>query len=159
MLSPILYRERRPSLWEDVSSLHSQLDRLFGLAGGTTASSEDLGSAWWPAVDVFEQQNELVVETELPGLTAADVEVNVENGVLTISGEKRREVREGRDESAHSYYERRYGRFQRSFTLPKTVDADKVRAEFADGVLTVALPKADAAKPRRIPVKAGRRDT
>ena len=87
-----------------------------------------------------------------PGLFAKHW--SVENGVLSITGEKRAEVREGEEGGDFHLVERRYGRFERRFTLPRSVDAEKVSAEFRDGLLTVTLPKAEAAKPRRIEVKA-----
>ena len=100
--------------------------------------------------------DELTLQAELPGLAAEDVGVGVENGVLSISGEKKQEVEEEKDGSDYHLVERRYGRFERSFTLPRSVDAGKVKAEFANGVLTVTLPKAEAAKPRRIEVQVSK---
>jgi HSP20 family protein len=104
-------------------------------------------------VDVRETADALLVQAELPGLGVDDVDVRVENGTLTISGEKRQEIEEGKDDSGYRLVERCYGRFERSFTLPLGVDAEQVKAEFANGVLTVTLPKAEEAKPRRIEVK------
>jgi HSP20 family protein len=118
-------------------------------------TANGLLSAWAPPVDVRETGDVIEVEVELPGLGSDDVDVRVENGVLTISGEKKSEVEEGKEGSSYHLIERRYGRFERSFTLPRTVDAEKVEASFSNGVLSIRLPKAETAKPRRITVKAG----
>lgn len=150
MLYPILRRsDRVGSLWDEFFTVRSELDRLLDRWAGR--SGELL---WMPAVDVRETADELIVEAELPGMTAENVDVRVENGVLTISGEKRQEVEEGKEGSSYHLVERRYGRFERSFTLPGSVNADGVKARFAGGVLTVTLPKAEAAKPRRIEIQA-----
>lgn len=152
MLYPTLWRsERFPSIWRDLFNVRNEFDRLFDRLGREGADF----SGWVPTVDVRETGDALLVEAELPGLTPGDVDVRVENGVLTISGEKRREAEEGKDDSGYRIVERCYGRFERSFTLPRSVDADKVSAEFSNGVLTVSLPKAETAKPRKIEVKAG----
>ena len=104
-------------------------------------------------VDVRETGDALLVQAELPGLTVDDVDVRVENGVLTISGEKKQELEQDSEDSGYRLVERCYGRFERSFRLPRSVDAEKVKAEFANAVLTVTFPKAEEAKPRRIEVK------
>jgi HSP20 family protein len=103
-------------------------------------------------VDVRETDNEFLVSAEIPGLTRDDVEVTVENGVLSLTGEKQEEREEGGAESGYRIVERRYGRFQRSFSLPRGVDAEKVEAKFSDGVLKITLPKIAAAKPRQIKI-------
>jgi HSP20 family protein len=103
---------------------------------------------WMPAMDIVEKDNMLVLTAELPGVAEKDVEINYENGVLTISGEKQEETKEGARDSDFYLWERRYGSFQRSFTLPRTVDIDKITAEFRNGVLKVVLPKAAENKPK-----------
>lgn len=144
-----LIRQRRnaptPSVldWFD----GGELDRWFARAVGAPSLS-----GWSPAVDVEENENAFVVTAELAGLSEDDVELSLENGVLSISGEKREEREEGNKEAGRHIYERRYGRFERNFSLPRTVDADKVDATFKNGVLTVTLPKTAAAKPRRIAI-------
>jgi HSP20 family protein len=102
-------------------------------------------------MDVRETGEEYQVIAELPGVTSDDVEVTVENGVLSISGEKKEEVEEGAGTDRH-LYERRYGRFQRNFSLPRSVDAENVKANFENGLLRVSLPKAAVAKPRKIKI-------
>jgi len=106
---------------------------------------------WWPAVDVVETDDEVIVKAELPGMKSEDIEISVLNNTLTLSGEKK----ESQEEKGKGYYhvERRYGKFRRDIPLPTSVDADRVEAKFKDGVLTVTLPKTEQAKPKRIEVK------
>jgi HSP20 family protein len=132
MLYPTIWRTRAPNLWDQMFNIRNESGRLRGRLGGT-----EVASAWYPVVDVRESEDELTLQAELPGLTAEDVSVGVENGVLSISGEKKQELEEGKDGSDYHLVERSYGRFERSFTLPRSVDAGKVKAEFANGVLTV----------------------
>jgi HSP20 family protein len=108
-------------------------------------------SAWVPATDIFEDAEGIKIAVELPGLTIDDVKVTIENNTLTIRGEKK-QVAEEKTTRVHRY-ERSYGAFERSFTLPTTVDHEKAAARFENGVLTVALPKVEKAKPREIEVK------
>lgn len=155
MYYPTLWRTTPGSLWNDAFSARREMDqlmdRLFGAAGQQTLT------AWSPAVDVYETADEIRVTAELPGLTESDVNVTVQNGVLTISGEKKEEREEGKEGESHHLYERRYGHFERSFTLPRSVIADDVKARFADGVLSVTLPKSAEAKPRRVQIQSGAR--
>lgn len=111
---------------------------------------------WVPATDVVEAANELTITAELPGMELKDIDVSVEEGVLTIRGEKTEEKKEGNEESKMLLYERTYGSFQRSFTLPPTIDATKVTAAFNNGVLKIHMPKSAEVKPkgRKIEVKA-----
>jgi HSP20 family protein len=143
---PTIRRGRAlPSVFEN-----SDFDRLFNIALGGAPSL----SGWSPAVDVKEDAEGFVVTAELPGLSSDEVEVSVENGMLSISGEKRDLREEGSEESNYHLVERRFGRFQRNFSLPRTVDPAKVEANYDNGVLTVSLPKAAAAKPRKIAIKS-----
>lgn len=108
--------------------------------------------SWVPPVDIYEtKEGELVVKAELPGLRREDLDVTVENNVLTIRGERRYE-HEDRSGRVHRV-ERSYGEFCRSFTLPADVDSDHIRAEYRDGTLTVTLPRKPEARPRQIPVE------
>jgi HSP20 family protein len=151
MFYPTIWRAQVPqAAWDDVFSMRREVDRLLDRYF-TTGSQQSL-AAWTPVVDVRENDEEISVSAELPGLTAADVNVTVQNGILTISGEKKDELQEGKQEAGFHVYERRYGRFERSFTLPRTVIADDVRAQFTNGVLSITLPKSAEAKPRRIQV-------
>ena len=102
-------------------------------------------------MDVSERENELVVQVDLPGLKKENIQVNAEDSVLTISGEKTQESKE--NETRYHRTERRCGSFKRSFSLPSNVDAGKISATYVDGVLTLHLPKAEAAKPKAIAIK------
>jgi HSP20 family protein len=106
---------------------------------------------WTPTVDISETEAEYAIKAELPEVRKEDVKVTVEDGVLTIQGERKQE----KEEKGRKYHriERSYGRFARTFTLPDTVDEGKVRAEYADGVLHLHLPKSEKAKPKQIDVK------
>jgi HSP20 family protein len=137
-MSIIKYRPRTLDLfnWDRV------FDRYFG---------DFDHSAGWPAVDVSEDDDNYLVEVELPGLSEKDVEVKVENGVLTIASRKD-ESREEKDEG-YIRKERRHYSFSRSFSLPDNVDLEKITANFKNGLLDIAVPKAPAAKPKLIEVK------
>lgn len=137
-MSIIKYRPRTLDLfnWDRV------FDRYFG---------DFDHSAGWPAVDVSEDDDNYLVEVELPGMSEKDVEVKVENGVLTIASRKD-ESREEKDEG-YIRKERRHYSFSRSFSLPDNVDLEKITANFKNGLLDIAVPKAPAAKPKLIEVK------
>lgn len=141
MMYPTVLRQRAPDIWSD-------FNRFFG-----RSFSADITSAWSPAVDIHETNDELIMLVELPGLDIKDVSVSVEKNVLTISGEKKKALEEGDEDSQYHVVERYYGRFERSFRLPETVSAAKVDARLKDGVLAISLPKVEAAKPRKIEVK------
>jgi HSP20 family protein len=110
-----------------------------------------LTSNWIPAVDVFEDTDAVRIAVEVPGVNPDNITISLEQNVLTISGEKQ-QVSEEKTERVHRY-ERAYGSFSRSFTLPSTVDADRIDANTENGVLSVVIPKAEKAKPRQIQVK------
>ena len=121
----------------------------------TPASADDvaLPGTWAPPVDIYENgKDELVIKAELPGFKPEDVSVTVEGDVLTFGGE--RKLAQDLREKHWRRIERRYGKFSRSFSLPPTVNADRVSAEYKDGTLTVTLPLREEAKPRRVSVKA-----
>jgi HSP20 family protein len=129
-------------------------DRMSRLFGGVYLRDEDTGfrGSWVPAVDIYEtEQHDLVLRAELPGMMREQIDVVVENGTLVLKGEKTfdPEVKE----EHYRRIERAYGTFHRSFTLPNTVDATRVSAEFKHGVLTVKLPFREEAKPRTINVE------
>ncbi len=144
-------------VYADVSTLQSRLGRLFDEAfRGWPATQEDGGSLvgqWVPPVDVFEDKDAVQIVAELPGVKPEDVKISLENNVLTIRGEKRQVTEEHTD--VHRY-ERYYGVFERSFTVPSTVDADHIKAGYDLGVLTVRLPKAEKAKPREVKIEIGK---
>lgn len=135
------------------ASLRRDVDRLFDEAWtGTPGTWRTRG--WLPPVDINETENEIEVQVEVPGMRGDDIDVTVENGILTISGEKRYQHQEGSEEKGNLMLERHYGRFTRSFTLPAQVDAESVTAECADGILTITLPKRSEARPKRISVSS-----
>jgi HSP20 family protein len=109
---------------------------------------------WMPAMEIEEQDDALIVTAELPGVDSKDVDITLEDGVLSVRGEKKEERKEGKPESRYHMWERRYGSFQRAFTLPKAVDAAKISAKVEAGVLTITLPKSEKAKVqgRKIPI-------
>jgi HSP20 family protein len=136
--------------WEpfrDLMRLQDEVGRLFDER--LYRNGESVG--WTPAVDIYEDDEGVTLRFELAGVEPKDVDIRFENGVLTLRGERKLEKEEKREN--YHRVERSYGTFTRSFTLPGTVDAEKIRAESKNGVLTVALPKKAEAKPRAIQVK------
>jgi HSP20 family protein len=125
-----------------VLSLHDELDRLF----------EGSLGVWNPAVDLYEDKDNVIVKAELPGLKREDIEVSLHDGTLSISGVRKSDEKVENAEVRRT--ERFVGRFQRAITLPSSVKSDQVNAHYKDGVLTVTLPKAEEAKPRQIQVSA-----
>ena len=107
--------------------------------------------SWAPSVDISETDDKFEVRAELPGIAKDDLHVSVKDNLLTLSGEKRQEKVD--DTQNYRRVERRYGSFQRRFTLPPKVETDNIKAEFSDGVLTLSIPKPEAAKPTEIPIK------
>jgi HSP20 family protein len=144
---------RRPlESFQTLRRLNNVLDEAFGNWPFQQDESGAITSAWHPAVDVFEDKDAVKIVAELPGVKSEDVKLSLENNVLTIRGEKKQEAEE-RTERVHRY-ERSYGSFERAFVLPSTVDGDKISAEYSNGVLTVAVPKAEKSRPREIPVRS-----
>ena len=134
--------------------LHAQVrDEISALADGvlTWQPRDGATTAWVPPVDIFEEDHAIRIMAEIPGVRPEDVKLTVENNVLTIQGSKQQVAEEGTDR-VHRY-ERTYGAFERSFTLPTTVDANAIQASYENGVLTVTLPKVEKAKPRQIEVQ------
>jgi len=109
---------------------------------------------WTPAVDIFETENELILKADLPGVDMNDVSVEIENGTLTLKGERKFET--DQKEVGYHRLERSYGSFARYFSVPDSVDTEKVRADYSKGVLTVTLPKKEVAKPRNIKVEVAK---
>jgi HSP20 family protein len=126
--------------------------RVFEDAFARVLSEPQANRPWSPAVDVYETENELVFKADLPDVDAKNVDVRVENLTLTISGERKFE-KSGNEKGFHRL-ERSYGNFTRSFAVPNTFDTENVSAGFKNGVLTVKLPKKEAAKPRQIKIEA-----
>ncbi|HEY6090318.1 MAG TPA: Hsp20/alpha crystallin family protein [Gemmatimonadaceae bacterium] len=130
-----------------IFGLRREIDRLF-----EDTFARD-GNSWTPAVDIKENDSEIRLEVELPGLNPGDVEITAENGVLTVRGEKRVERKE-HDETRFQVVERVYGSFMRTFQLPQGIDEDQIKAEFNNGVLTLLIPKAALPQPKRIEISA-----
>jgi len=146
----IKYPFRSPSYapWRELDEVSNRLARLFDDVSVRRAN----GGIWTPPVTVSETADELVFTAELPGLSREDVSIELENDVLTISGEKSEERTEGEEERNYHLWERSYGAFRRVFSLPRPVNADEVTARFDKGVLEIRLPKAPEAKGRKIEI-------
>ena len=142
-----------PEIWKKRGSLHGPtlndfVDRFYY---GWPGFDEETDIKWTPRVDINETEKSVIIEAELPGIEKKDVKVEVKNDVLTISGER---TREKKTENAENYcVERHHGKFERSFTLGDTVNADKVAAAYKNGVLTLTLPKKEAALPKEISIE------
>jgi len=142
----------RPSVgpWRDLEEVSNRLARMFDESPLSTGTN---GGTWAPAVNVEETKDELLLSAEFPGMSVENISIELENNVLTLSGEKSEERTEGNEERRYHLWERRFGMFQRSFTLPRTVNADEIRADFDQGVLRIRLPKVAHAKSRKIEIQ------
>jgi HSP20 family protein len=141
--------------WEplkDLLTLQDRMNRLFDdSVRGLRPGEEALGSAIWsPAVDIYETDNEVILKAELPEINQKDIDIQVENNTLVLRGERKFE-KETKRENFHRI-ERAYGNFARSFTLPSTIDQEKIRADYKDGILKIVMPKKDEIKPKQIRV-------
>jgi HSP20 family protein len=138
--------------WEPfrgASSLQDQVNRLFNDVVERTAEESSL-TAWAPAVDIYETEHELMVKADLPDVDPKDLDIRVENNILTIRGERKFEKKV--NEENYLRVERAYGSFARSFTLANTVNSDAIKADYQNGVLTLTIPKREEAKPKQIKV-------
>lgn len=138
--------------FRELKSLQDEMNRLFMANFERPETGEIVRGAWSPSVDIFENKDQLVLEAELPGLKPEEVEISIENNLLTIRGERRFEKKDEGD-NFHRV-ERSYGNFVRTFTLPPTVSAENANAVFENGLLRLTLAKREEAKPRRIEIKA-----
>jgi HSP20 family protein len=150
-----LIRWNRPDLttWPAfgrLTDLRDEIDRLFESPLSELARGSQLLSGWTPALDLYEDKDNFVVKAELPGMKKEDIEVSMHEGSLSISGERKSEEKH-KDADVYRT-ERFFGRFQRTVALPTPVAADKVKASYKDGVLTITLPKTEEAKPKQIEV-------
>jgi len=139
--------------FQELMNLRNEMDRLFDEFFGRTSERFGLEvgeGVWSPDVDISETDNEIIVSAELPGVKKEDIKITLQDNVLTLRGEKKQE-KETKDENFHRV-ERSYGVFQRSFTLPATVDAKNIKAGYKNGVLKIRLPKAEEAKKKEIPI-------
>ena len=138
--------------FRELESMSDRLNRVFTRPSLSTGGRETLTVAdWMPTVDISETEGEYIIKAELPEVKKEDVKVTVEDGVLTLQGERRQE----KEEKGKKYHrvERSYGSFARSFSLPETDDEGAVKAEYKDGVLNLHLPKTEKVKPKTIDVK------
>ena len=133
----------------DLAALQERMNRLFNESLSHWDRGETYGS-WSPAVDIHEEGDHLILSAELPGMRREDIDVSVENGTLTIRGDRRRDPRVSEESSVR--IERHYGVFSRSFSLPTAVDTESIQASYREGILRLVLPKAEDARSRRIPV-------
>jgi HSP20 family protein len=139
--------------FSELRNLQDDFNRIFSSAAPRFFGAEEglLGAAWAPGVDIYEDQNAIVLEADLPGLKPGDFNLSIENYKLTLTGERKFE-REKKSDNWHRV-ERSYGSFTRAFSLPSTVNVEEVDAEFKDGVLRVTLPKREEVKARQIQVQ------
>lgn len=139
--------------FRELEEMSDRLNRMFARPAAWQGHGKEIMTVadWMPTVDISETDTEFLIKAELPDIKKEAVKVTVEDGVLTIQGERNRE----KEEKGKKYHrvERSYGRFVRSFTLPDSVDAGAVKAEYADGMLNLHLPKSEQAKPKQIEVK------
>ncbi len=139
--------------FRELRSLQDEMNRLFMSNYSRGSNQEGFTSgAWNPQVDIFENKDQIVLEAELPGLKPEEVDISIENNVLTLHGERKFEKKDEND-NFHRV-ERSYGSFTRSFTLPPTVSSENAQADFENGILRLTLAKREEAKPRRIEIKA-----
>ena len=140
---------RRPM--RNLFNFHNEMGRIFGDVFGSQEGGTDTEETYWmPTVDIAETESGYEIRAELPGVSQDDVNVSVTDNLLTVKGEKRQEAEtEGKN---YHRVERRYGSFQRRFTLPSEVATDNIKAEFTDGVLTLSIPKPETVKPTAIPI-------
>jgi HSP20 family protein len=145
--------------WEpfrDIASLQDRMNRLFNEQVANYGSNEEslFAGSFTPAVDVYEDEQAIQLKFEVPGIDEKDIDIRLENQVLTVRGERKLE-KETKEENFRRV-ERRYGSFTRSFNLPNTVDSESVHAAYDKGVLSVRLPKKEAAKPKQIKINVGK---
>ena len=141
--------------WEPVRemmTLREAMDRLFDDAFTHPVGWAGNGGSSVPAIDLYQNDNEVIVKAALPGIKADDVQISVHGDVLTLRGELKQETEQ--KETTYYIHEQRFGSFERSVSLPTDVQTDKARADFENGILTVTLPKAETVKPKTISIKA-----
>ncbi len=137
--------------FRDLTTLRERMNRLFEEAYSSRGEEKDLvASTWNPSVDIYETENELVMKAELPGIDENDIELKIEDSTLTLKGDRKFE-KETKEENYHRI-ERAYGSFYRSFTLPRNIDQDKIKAESENGILKVTLPKKAELKPKKVKI-------
>src|SRR5271154_2479233 len=136
--------------FRNISSLQEQINRVFENSAQTGRGDNSALTTWAPAVDIYETENELVLKADLPDINEKDLDIRVENNMLTIRGERKFE--QGVKEDNYLRVERTYGSFSRSFGLPNTVSTENIKAEYKNGVLTVEMAKRAESKPKQVKV-------
>jgi HSP20 family protein len=142
------------SAQDEMAQMSPMLAQALGLHGQQQGSGRATATAWAPALDISERKDAYLVMVELPGVEPDDLQITMEDGLLTIQGE--RHFAHDSSEQQFHRVERRYGAFRRSITLPAQVQAEQIEATFDNGVLEIVVPKAEEAKPKRIQVRPGR---
>ena len=149
----IVRRRKGETPTSPITRLQDEMNDLFGRFFSPEWPWEPMrAGGWWPTLDVADKDDAVVVKVDVPGMKAQDIDISVHGNTLTISGE-RKDVREEKDGDNYYHCERRSGTFRRDISLPSVVEADKIEAQYRDGVLTVTMPKTEQAKPKRIAVK------
>ena len=139
----------RWSPFRNLVSIQDEMNRMFNSYFGRLPEEEDQGM-WYPAVDISESTDEITVKAEVPGMKKEDIKISIQDNILTLKGEKIKENEE--KEKNYHRIERNYGVFERSFSLPVSIQMDKVKAKYQDGILMISLPKSEEAKPKEIDV-------
>jgi HSP20 family protein len=134
-----------------MEQLRREMDRMFGQSSSTEETSNIATSDWVPAVDIKETEKEFIIHADIPGVDPDDIDVHMEDGMLTIKGERESETKENRE--GYKRIERQRGTFYRRFSLPDTANAEKISAKSNNGVLEITIPKQEKAQPRKIQVK------
>ena len=139
--------------WQSIPPFKSLVDRFFNdslLMGSDTAKDFDTSSVFYPIVDIYDEESKIVIKADLPGVKKEDVNIDVDNGILTLKGERTFE----KETKEKNYYRREssYGSFKRSFSLPENVNTEMIKAELKDGVLTIEIEKPEERKPKHISV-------
>ena len=142
--------------FDDLLTIQEKMNKLFEdtliRSGGFGSDEEFSITSWMPPVDIYETGDSIILKAELPEISREDVEINVDNNVLTLSGS--REMEKNTEKENFHRVERSYGSFKRSFTLPSTIDQDNIDASFENGVLMITMAKKDESKPRQIEIKS-----
>ena len=140
--------------FQDLLAIQERMNRLFDetLQRNRSRDEEDISAGLWsPPVDIYETENEIILKAELPEIDQKDIDIKIEDNTLTIRGERKFE-QETKKENYHRI-ERAYGKFSRSFSLPNTIDQEKIKATYKDGILKLVMPKKEETKPKQITVE------
>ncbi len=152
-MSLIRYQSPDSSAWPSLDrwvTLRDELNNLFELPMGNFGRQAQLFSGWTPALDLYQNNDNVVAVVEIPGMRKEDIDISLHDGMLTITGERQATASSESDNAERT--ERFTGKFRRSISLPTRVDASKVSASYKEGILTVTLPKAEEAKPKKVEV-------